>query len=237
MEEGKRILCFMAYFMMVLASGCTGMLYTMISSPSIKKPSTVPDNKVRLYEDIRHSVTVFGIEIYPHVINDKAIRDYNTSLIVPFEVKPQGMNYGRPFVIDLALRTENEGISYAPLFTEVVLAGNTESVYPEKIIISEDAGMSKPPLYIRVPCLYNKMPATSTILSKGSVTLPSKYSGSNSRKIVKDRWLCVQLQFDIPTPDPSVRFRLKLGEIVMPNGKHVRPTIYFSPEIYKEFQH
>jgi len=223
--------------MMALLLSCTGMVFTKVSSPSLTEPSNTDNNKVERFEDIVHSVTVSEIEIYPFVLTSKIIHDYNTSLIIPFDIgQRESMTYGKPFGIDLALRAKDNGASFSPLSTELLFAGKTELIYPAEVITSENPGILGPPHFLR-PCTYGRMPPGSKILSAGTVTIPSKYSVGSSGNIVNDRWLCVQLQFDIPTPDPSERFQLQLGEIITPEGKHVHPTIYFSPKIYKEFQH
>jgi hypothetical protein len=50
-------------------------------------------------------------------------------------------------------------------------------------------------------------------------------------------WTCIQFRFDVSTPDPSKKFQLKLGETVKPNGDRIRPVIYFSPVVYKNYTH
>jgi len=220
-----------------LIQGCAGTtVYKMASAPSTSSQNQLSSSKFYKPADLRYSVTVSGIEMHLKLWNERSTRSYNTSFIVPIETGVYGMVYvgKKPFIIDLALRADEAGAAYGPLSTELFLASKTKPVQPSKVIVSEKPGLLSRP-YFRVPCVYYKMPPDSTILSAGTVVLPSKYDEGENDKGIKDRWLCVQLHFDVPTPDPSEQFQLKLGSITTPEGKHIRPIINFSPVMFKTF--
>ncbi|VAW78448.1 hypothetical protein MNBD_GAMMA13-2170, partial [hydrothermal vent metagenome] len=189
-------------------------------------------------KDLPDSTTMNGIEFDAYLFNTRTLRSYDTSLIIPIRENMRGTGIGhigrRPFVIDLSMRTEGNGATFDPFSTELYIEGDDEAILPSKILRDRRNNIA---------CAYSDMPKNVGVeVTEEPVPIFNKNrvltkSGIENKDWNVPHWTCIQFRFDVPTPDPSKKFRLKLGAIVKPNGEHIRPTIYFVPVTYKSYTH
>jgi len=218
--------------------GCSAVVYRMASQPSPTETGKFSSSEVYQLSDFPDSITLSGIELDTYLFNARTLRGYDTSLVVPVPMKQVDSDMGNigqvPFVINLRMRAKGKDATFEPLSTELYLEGSSKAMFPKKIFKDRDKLNA---------CTYENMPADFRIaVTEGVVRLFNKFTiltaaGEETKDWSVPHWTCIQFRFDVPTPDPSNKFRLKLGEIVKPNGEHIRPTIYFLPVTYRMSLH
>lgn len=217
---------------------CSGLSYNMMSQHSLTEASTFSSHETYKLSDLLHSVTISGIELDTYLFNTRALRSYDTSLIVPIResLRGSGMGYvGRkPFIINLRIRVEGDRATFDPFSTELHIEGNDEAILPSEVFRDRKNNIA---------CVYSDIPKNMGVeVTEGLVSIFNKRrvltkKGTENEDWSVPHWTCVQFRFDVPTPDPSTRFRLKLGTIMKPDGEELRPTIYFAPVTYKIYTH
>lgn len=222
-----------------LLSGCSGIVYEMGSYSSLAKISKFQSDEVYKLEDISpNTISVSGIDILVWLFNTRTIREYNTSFIIPYrtwtptKTGEYGMsNIGQqPFTIDIYLIADGNHAAFHPFTTALYLKNDYKPIYPSKVFNS--GASTRCGERIRGVVASMKTPVT-----RESVSLANKFDLAESERKFKANWTCLELVFNIATPDPSERFRLEFGDIVTPDGTKIRPTIFFSPVTYKEYVH
>jgi len=218
--------------------GCSGLQYNMASRPSLTESNKFPVNEYYKLGDILHRMTISGVELEAILSNTRTLRSYDTSLFVPIKEGLHGAGKGdigrKPFIINLRMRVEGDGATFNPFSTELHIEGNDEAIFPNKVFRDRNKLNA---------CTYSDMPKNLGVeVAEGLVPIFNKHrvftkKGVENKDWSVPHWTCVQFRFDVPTPDPSTKFRLKLGEIIKPDGKHIRPTIYFMPVTYKIYTH
>lgn len=224
--------------------GCLGMHTDriMISAPSLTTQSKYSPDKAYSGHDL-HMVrgllndpsvrTAFGVEIVTALDNAVLVQHYDQNLVIPIPTmrKPRVMSGigHKPFVIEIFFIADGNGTSFKPASTALFIGDNQQPLYPIQIF---DSGGS-------VRCGV-KQSGLSTVIAKidkpvnrESILLASKTNIDDEQVKFLDSWTCVALHFEVATPYPSENFHLLLGEIITPDGKHVRQTIYFFPVVIR----
>jgi len=236
---GSRALLFAAFCLM---SSCLGMHtdHIVISAPSLTVHDEFELNKVYQRSSVAR-IVLSGIEIDAFLYNAVLAQHYDQNLIIPIPTmrEPRESSSVRamgesPFIIVLGFRASNNHTTFYPFSSQLYTEGKNKPVVPEKITSRERKfAVSRPVLY---PCLYEYSKRFDNwSVSTGPLTIPKQMihkTPTNSN--FEERWLCVKMYFDTPTPNPFEKFQLKLGEIVMPDGKRIRPIIYFSPVVIRD---
>ncbi len=229
----------------IILYGCAGLIYVSASYPSLGEESSLSNGKVyRLgdldYFDINDGkyLIVSGIEMSTYLFNERTLKSYDTSLIVPIPESLRGSGIGRigrkPFVINLRMRVKEEGETFDPFSTELHIDGNEKAILPGLIFRDRNKLNA---------CTYSEIPKNMGVeVTEGLVHIFNKSrvltkSGAENENWSVPHWTCIQFRFNVSTPDPSTKFQLKLGEIVKSNGERIRPTIYFTPVTYKNYTH
>jgi len=219
----------------VFQLGCSAVAYRLASQPSLSKTRVFSGNKIYSLGDLLNSIALGDFEFDTYLFNTKTLRGYDTSLVVPIPTKQENSEIGsigrKPFIINLRIRTKTEDATILPFLSELYLRRDEVAIRPSEVYTGTRNG----------DC------GSSAILAK-TVIHGSPVPILNKRNIIDAEgneiddwsilhWTCLQLRFDVETPDPSKSFRLKLGDISAPEGDHIRPMIYFSPVTYKMFLH
>lgn len=216
--------------------GCAGIVHTMGSQASLTKTTDFSSEKIYPYNVLKELpggtnnplITETGIEITVLPFNNRVLRSYDTSLIIPIPVSTPREKEGipliqeHPFIIILRMRANGEGSIFKPSGTELFLEPHKKPVAPMNVVL---------PMNYR-DCL-DKNPSSGIDVTKTTIPILNKSDENSSTT----QWTCIQLIFDIQTPDPSQKFRLKLGDILTPSGEHDQPTIYFSPVTFSMGTH
>ena len=216
---------------LVTLHGCSGKVIYLKSQGSLNETSLYSPTKIyglsELPLGLRDTqMRVTGVEIDANLNNSRTVRSYDTSFGVPIAEKtPDGTGTfeigRRPFRVVLHIRTEEPGFIFSPATSMLYIRTSPEPLLPSKVLFGKRNDLKT---YFNCD--------TGGIIT-GSVVLFSK----QQEEAAKLPMSCIQLQFDLPTPDPSEKFHLKLGEIVTPSGELICPTIYFSPVNVVEIVH
>ncbi len=218
--------------------GCSAVVYRMASLPSPTETGKFSGSEIYQLSDFPDSITLSGIELDTYLFNTRTLRGYETSLIVPIPTKQVDSDMGDigrvPFVVNLRMRVEGEGATFNPFSTELHIEGSDKTIFPNEVF-RDRAKLAA--------CGYHNMPSSVGVeVTESIVHVFNKFvvltkKGEENEDWSAPHWTCIQFRFNVPTPDPSKKFWLKLGEIVKPNGEHIRPTIYFSPATYRTSLH
>jgi len=218
----------------ILLSSCwTGLHYEIRSVPSlVEQPNSKEGTLGPPFTFGGNTLSTDGIHWHIWLTNIKVLKSYSTALVVPiktFDTKSDesGQAKGyigvKPFEMEISFLTD-EGAVFSPWETSLYFDNNSDPVYPVSIYSGNSLQCGE-----RIP----GVPATARnrVERDRDVQLISAVSLNENKRDYVAHWTCLRLLFDTATPDPLQRFRLRLGNIVLPSGKYLRPMIYFSPVV------
>jgi len=202
----------------LLLSGCGQTIYLMQSNPSLLDAdvSTVktvapPTAPKELFVDAVRWVMVLR--------NSKSLNAHDPAI-------RRGYIGKTPFEVEIFFIADGGGALFLPWETRLYLGKNGEPIYPIKVY---SGGSSR--------CGERKkgIPASahSPVERDMSVPLMNKALVEASQRNYKAYWTCLRLAFDVATPDPSEKFRMRLGGLVTPSQLRIKPMIYFNPITHK----
>jgi len=222
----------------IVLQGCSATVYWLTSTESLSKVNPYSSSRYYTWADTGETLVDSGIEFSPWLYNNRMLHYYQFFVPVDTFIKPpskpreKGMSsIGRsPFDIDISFRADGDGATFDVFATELYLEGHATPISPSSVL-----KMRYPYTCVGVAGLKGlvKINASDGIIP---VVNKSRFM-ENDQKSLGYQWTCVEISFDIPTPDPSEKFQLKLGEIVTPEDKRIRPMIYFYPVTIKEQGH
>jgi len=216
------------YILLCLLSGCGVHYVKQVSYASLS--SSGANSEITMYEIYTSYLSIDKVQISALVGNYKVLKGYEEVGYVPIKHLEEGTiaEYQKKiFAIGLRLRADGDGATFAPLSTKLYLKKQSV-IYPGKVFYT--AGKDANCLGVDT--------SRFSLVKEDNVPIPNRPSvfkskGNNEAQTEND-WACIQLHFDVPTPDPSQKFRLELGEITNPEGKQLHPTIYFRPVTVKQ---
>jgi len=229
-----------------LMSGCLGMHTDniMISSPSLTAQSKYLPDKVYSGRDLNMVRgllndplvrTAFGVDIVTALDNAVLVQHYDQNLLIPVPTmrRPRVMSaIGlKPFIIKVFFIADNSGASFKPASAALFIGDNQQPLYP--IQVFDSGGTVR--CGVRHSGLSTVLAKIDKPVNRESILLASKSNIDDKEVKFLDSWTCIALHYDVETPHPSEKFHLLLGDIITPDGKRVRQTIYFSPVVFRSF--
>lgn len=226
-------------FSSLLSSCWTGFHYEMRSIPSlIEQPDSTETTLGPPFTFNSNTLSIEGVRLHIWLTNIKVLKNYSTALLVPIKTfdaeldqSSRGKGYvgNKPFEIEMYFMTD-EGATFSPWETGLQFGNSNETIYPANVYYGDSVECGE-----RI----TGVPATANhpIERSASVPLVSAALIDESEKDYTAHWTCLRLLFDVTTPDPSQKFRLRLGNIVTPSEKSIRPMIYFSPVVNQVITH
>lgn len=212
---------------LVSQCSCASKAYFLKSQGSLSEISPFSSTKTYALSELPiglndSQMKLSGVEIATWLYNERTMRSYDISFGVPI---PEKVNVEptvgkQPFKIILHMRSETSGTTFDPLESMLYMKELPEPLSPSMVLLGrekrsyfecEDDTVTGP-----IFLFYKKDRTTD------AAELPMT---------------CLQLQFDMFTPDPSEKFHLKLGPIKTPSGESLQPTIYFAPVTYVDIMH
>jgi len=214
--------------MLAFQYGCVSKVYSLKSQGSLSETSSLSPAKIyglsELPVGLRDTnMQISGVEIATRLYNERTLRSYDISFVVPIpeKVKEASTIIGqRPFKIILYMRAKESGVIFDPDGSMLYMKGDSMPLFPSKVLTGKEKRLI--------------LDCDDNIVS-GSVLLFHK--NKQTTDAAKLQMTCLQLQFNVATPDPSERFYLKLGKIITSSGGSIQPIIYFSPVNYVDIMH
>lgn len=214
--------------MLAFQYGCARKAYFLKSQGSLSETGSFSFAKIYGLSELPVSLRdtnmqISGVDIATRLYNERTLRSYDISFAVPIpeKVKEASTLIGqRPFKIIFYMRAKESGVIFEPDGSMLYMKGNSKPLFPSKVLTVKEKRLI--------------LDCDDNIVS-GSVLLFHKNKQTTDAD--KLQMTCLQLQFDVATPDPSERFHLKLGKIITSSGESIQPTIYFAPVNYVDIMH
>jgi len=181
---------------------------------------------------LHNPMTVSGVEMATQLFNERTLRSYDISFVVPIPEKIVDTAIRtRPFLINLRMRADGDVATFDASASELYFEGQVAPIKVDKALLVQRAYWG-----------YYDIPAGAVEPVRGKIAIFNKQtvmtaSGKEITDMSIPHKTYLQLRFDVETPDPSEKFHLKLGTVITPSGESVRPTIYFTPINYVEIMH